>query len=243
MAMKGKGVLVVGEKNEVNLSPVEKNETTKLTKTVRFYEYTCTFCFKKFYCAQAMGGHQNAHRLERTREKKLFVRDPIGYPKQAFIRSVKTLKDSELKSNVAAIKSRLLNNLRTAREMMKHETAPTVSQKKVAPLMIKPQPPSFEVGESSSSRVAPIVPQKKLAPLRIKPKSVTVAAKGHYYYHPYYNQRFIMSKKPTFSPIQPNSFPPKELSLAEKVGIHAEAMLCNGGNEVEAEKLDLTLKL
>ncbi|CAA2982682.1 zinc finger 6-like [Olea europaea subsp. europaea] len=232
MALKGKGVLVLGDKNEANLSPVEKNEMTKLTKTVRFHEYTCTFCFKKFYCAQAMGGHQNAHRLERNREKKLFVQDTIGYPKQAFIRSVKTLKDSESKRNVAAIKFRLLNNL------MKRETAPAVSQK-----VIKPHPSSFEVGESSSSRVARIVPQKKLAPLRIKPKSVTIAAKGHYYYHPYYNQRFVVSKKPTFSPIQLNSFPPKELSLAEKVGIHAEAMLCNGGNEVEAEKLDLTLKL
>ncbi|KAL2464749.1 C2H2-type domain-containing protein [Forsythia ovata] len=212
MAMKGKGVVVEGEKNEANLSAVEKNERNKSTKIVRVYEYTCTFCFKRFYSAQAMGGHQNAHRLERIREKKLFVRDPIGYRKRPFIRSVKTLKDSE-----SSIKYRLLNM--------------RVSQKKLVPLMIKPQPPS---GDTCSS------PQKKLAQLRtIKPKPVSFAHKANYY-----NPMFIIRKKPTFSPFQLNSFPPMELSLADKVGTHAEAMACNGGGyEVEPEKLDLTLKL
>ncbi|KAL2535146.1 C2H2-type domain-containing protein [Abeliophyllum distichum] len=212
MAMKGKGVVVEGEKNEANLSAVEKNEMNKSTKIVRVYEYTCTFCFKRLYSAQAMGGHQNAHRLERIREKKLFVRDPIGYRKRPFIRSLKTLKDSE-----SSIKYRLLNM--------------RVSQKKLVPLMIKPQPPS---GDTCSS------PQKKLAPLRtIKPKPVSSAHKANYFYHPYYNPMSIIRKKPTFSPFQP-----KELSLADKVGTHAEAMACNGGGyEVELEKLDLTLKL
>lgn len=66
---------------------MERKEMMKLTKVAKEWEFTCSFCFKKFPSAQAMGGHQNAHRSERLEEKRLFVRDPIGYRKRAFLRA------------------------------------------------------------------------------------------------------------------------------------------------------------
>lgn len=68
---------------------VDREEIMKLTKMAKSWEFTCSFCFKQFQSAQAMGGHQNAHRHERLEEKRLYVRDPISYRKRAFLQAMK----------------------------------------------------------------------------------------------------------------------------------------------------------
>ncbi|KAL3637335.1 hypothetical protein CASFOL_019634 [Castilleja foliolosa] len=88
---------------------VDRHEVMKLTRMAKAWEFTCSFCFKKFPSAQAMGGHQNAHRHERLEERKLYIRDPIGYRKRAYILAMKEASDQGVGSYLHAAKYELGN--------------------------------------------------------------------------------------------------------------------------------------
>lgn len=210
---------------------IDRNEIMKLTKMAKSWEFTCSFCFKKFPSAQAMGGHQNAHRSERLEEKRLFVRDPIGYRKRAYLRAMKSDKSFTIEP---APNPSL--NLHAAAKMVKNETAninvngpPKVLQK---PIHLPGDFGEFNAAaahgnnyffQPSTSKDSPVLDNNNGENLKTVP--------------------FVVM----------NFLPPKELSLAESVGVHAEdakgKAACvefniNGGCGINLDqKVDLTLKL
>ncbi|KAL6502781.1 hypothetical protein OROHE_024208 [Orobanche hederae] len=195
---------------------VDRSEIMRLTKMAKAWEFTCSFCFKKFPSAQAMGGHQNAHRHERLEERRLYIKDPIGYRKRAYLKALREASTADDEHEGGPNPS---PNLHAAKQVVKYD-------------FVNINGP----------------PEILHRPLDVDVMEFNAVASAHGNNNNNYNYFFDQKTVPF---VVMNFLPPKELSLAESVGIcaeEAEGDACIefdvGGYGMDLDqKLDLTLKL
>ncbi|KAL7098104.1 hypothetical protein ACP275_10G184500 [Erythranthe tilingii] len=242
--------LEISNINEDPMRYVDRSEIMQLTKVAKSWEFTCSFCFKKFASAQAMGGHQNAHRSERLEEKRLFVRDPIGYRKRAYLRAMKDGQPA-----AAGERNPSRNNLhappKTAavkNEFVASVNSPTKALPNKAILIEEGDFGEFNAGKkhffqgSTSKNPLPPPVVNNINNKINDNNNKKVNVNGD-------RENVKSDVAPSF--VVMNFFPPKELNLAESVGVNAKGKACvcefniiNGGYGINLEHdLDLTLKL